>query len=175
MEEPLTWPRRRQRAWLLPSPLQLHPSSQAPDPPPCVLFDTHYNAQRLGSLASSPLQGRRKSLSTPASPSGASESPRGASGNGSQSARGPGGDGVSEAMALAVAAAEKLEGEGAAGVVKGPTGPPRQSLARPKVWINFCDSRFSSAGRSFCLSDNGVNIAPVSNQEQRENAARSLR
>lgn len=35
------------------------------------------------------------------------------------------------AMAVAVAAAEKLEGE--AGVVKGPTGPPRQSLGRPKV------------------------------------------
>lgn len=92
-------------------------------------------AQRLGNLASSPLQGRRKSLSTPASPSGASDSPRGGGGNnGSQSARGAGGgDGVTDAMALAVAAAEKLEGEGAAAVVKGPTGAPRQSLGRPKV------------------------------------------
>eukprot|EP00752_Nemacystus_decipiens_P007705 g6888.t1 len=89
--------------------------------------------QRLGSLASSPLQGRRKSLSTPASPSGASESPRGGGvNNGSQSARRPGGDGITDAMALAVAAAEKLEGEGAAAVVKGPTGPPRQSVGRPK-------------------------------------------
>lgn len=45
---------------------------------------------------------------------------------------------VDKAMAMAVAAAEKLEGGGGGGeggsvVAKGPTGPPRQSLARPKV------------------------------------------
>ncbi|CAM9538449.1 unnamed protein product [Scytosiphon promiscuus] len=85
--------------------------------------------QRLGSLATSPIQSRRKSLSTPASPSGNndSDSIRGSSGNknnGSQSARaagaGAGMSDVDKAMALA-----------------GPTGPPRQSLARPKEATDY--------------------------------------
>lgn len=46
---------------------------------------------------------------------------------------------VDKAMALAVAAAEKLDGDGGEdgggerAVAKGPTGAPRQSLGRPKV------------------------------------------
>lgn len=41
-------------------------------------------------------------------------------------------------MALAVAAAEQMEGEaagGGGGAVKGPTGAPQRSLARPKVGV----------------------------------------
>lgn len=53
---------------------------------------------------------------------------------------------VDKAMALAVAAAEQLEdggggaGGAAAAPVKGPTGPPRQSLARPKVGTSARDA-----------------------------------
>ncbi|CAM9640609.1 unnamed protein product [Pylaiella littoralis] len=124
--------------------------------------------QRLGNAVSSP--GRRKSLSTPGSPT--EPAPSSPSGNGSQSARGGGGGGggmsdMDAAMEVAVAAAEKLEGE--AGVVKGPTGPPRQSLGRPKEATEFVSNPTRRRSKG------GVNSNNASGGGEGSTAARSPR
>ncbi|CAN0075708.1 unnamed protein product, partial [Ectocarpus fasciculatus] len=131
--------------------------------------------QRLGSLATSPLQSRRKSLSTPASPSGANDSPRGgASNNGSQSARGPGPgmSDVDKAMALAVAAAEKLDGEGGGdgAVTKGPTGAPRQSLGRPKEATDYVSNPTRRRSKSGTNSNNSSGGGEGSSRSARGSA-----
>ncbi|CAN0455496.1 unnamed protein product, partial [Laminaria digitata] len=65
--------------------------------------------QRLGNLASSPLQSRRRSVSTPSSPTGKSDSLRGpATARGARESAGGVSD-VDKAMALAVAAASQME------------------------------------------------------------------
>ncbi|CAM9770841.1 unnamed protein product, partial [Ectocarpus sp. 6 AP-2014] len=131
--------------------------------------------QRLGSLATSPLQSRRKSLSTPASPSGGNDSPRGGSNNGSQSARGPGAgmSDVDKAMALAVAAAEKLDGDGGgdggggSAVSKGPTGAPRQSLGRPKEATDYVVNPTRRRSKSGTNSNNSSGGGEVSSRSAR--------
>ena len=76
-------------------------------------------------------------MSTPSSPSGKSDSLRGpATARDARESVTGGVSDVDKAMALAVAAAHQMEGEGGArGAVKGPTGAPQPSLARPKVGV----------------------------------------